>query len=185
MVRITSGSTLALPDVEAFIEMLGTLDRHAAAEARDFLDPTGDVYVTRAPGRLDVMGGIADYSGSLVLEMPTAEGTLVALQPDADRRVRVVSLGAETAHRTTACEMSLDELMRGDEPISYDEARAYFQRDPMQHWASYVVGTLVVLMRERHVRFDHGVRILIQSDVPEGKSVSSSAALICAWARAS
>jgi len=25
--------------------------------------------VTRAPGRLDVMGGIADYSGSLVLQV--------------------------------------------------------------------------------------------------------------------
>ncbi|NMC07253.1 MAG: galactokinase, partial [Candidatus Lokiarchaeota archaeon] len=28
-----------------------------------------------APGRLDVMGGIADYSGSLVLEMPIDRGT--------------------------------------------------------------------------------------------------------------
>lgn len=27
-----------------------------------------DVFVARAPGRLDVMGGIADYSGSLVLQ---------------------------------------------------------------------------------------------------------------------
>jgi L-arabinokinase len=27
------------------------------------------VYVARAPGRLDVMGGIADYSGSLVLQV--------------------------------------------------------------------------------------------------------------------
>ncbi len=27
------------------------------------------VIVTRAPGRLDVMGGIADYSGSLVLQV--------------------------------------------------------------------------------------------------------------------
>lgn len=26
-----------------------------------------DIVVARAPGRLDVMGGIADYSGSLVL----------------------------------------------------------------------------------------------------------------------
>lgn len=25
--------------------------------------------MTRAPGRLDVMGGIADYSGSLVLQV--------------------------------------------------------------------------------------------------------------------
>lgn len=36
--------------------------------------------VTRAPGRLDVMGGIADYSGSLVLLMPIAEACHIALQ---------------------------------------------------------------------------------------------------------
>jgi len=39
-----------------------------------------DVIVTRAPGRLDVMGGIADYSGSLVLQLPLAEACHVAVQ---------------------------------------------------------------------------------------------------------
>ena len=29
----------------------------------------GDIYVARAPGRLDVLGGIADYCGSLVLQV--------------------------------------------------------------------------------------------------------------------
>src|SRR5690606_39668616 len=32
--------------------------------------PQGPIGVARAPGRLDVMGGIADYSGSLVLALP-------------------------------------------------------------------------------------------------------------------
>jgi hypothetical protein len=36
-----------------------------------------DVFVGRAPGRMDVMGGIADYSGSLVLQMPLAEACMV------------------------------------------------------------------------------------------------------------
>ena len=36
--------------------------------------------VTRAPGRLDVMGGIADYSGALVLQLPLAEACHVAVQ---------------------------------------------------------------------------------------------------------
>lgn len=36
--------------------------------------------MTRAPGRLDVMGGIADYSGSLVLQLPLAEACHVAVQ---------------------------------------------------------------------------------------------------------
>jgi L-arabinokinase len=36
---------------------------------------------TLAPRTLDVMGGIADYSGALVLEMPIAAATWVAAQP--------------------------------------------------------------------------------------------------------
>ncbi len=40
-----------------------------------FFDP-GDITVVRVPSRLDVMGGIADYSGSLVLELPLREATL-------------------------------------------------------------------------------------------------------------
>jgi len=36
------------------------------------LDLQDDIYVSRAPGRLDVMGGIADYSGSLVLQVTSA-----------------------------------------------------------------------------------------------------------------
>lgn len=36
--------------------------------------------VARAPGRLDVMGGIADYSGSLVLQLPLAQACHVAAQ---------------------------------------------------------------------------------------------------------
>lgn len=39
-----------------------------------------ELVVARAPGRLDVMGGIADYSGSLVLQMPIKEAAHVALQ---------------------------------------------------------------------------------------------------------
>lgn len=39
-----------------------------------------EVVVTRAPGRLDVMGGIGDYSGCLVLQKPTAEACHVACQ---------------------------------------------------------------------------------------------------------
>ena len=53
----------------------------------------------------------------------------------------------------------------------------WFGRDPSHHWAAYVVGVLVVLARERGLELDCGVRILIDSRVPEGKGVSSSAAL--------
>src|SRR6185436_5452937 len=63
---------------------------------------------------------------------------------------------------------------RDGKPIAYEEARSYFKSDK---WAAYVAGVFLVLMRERGTRFDRGTRLLISSRVPEGKGVSSSAAL--------
>jgi L-arabinokinase len=133
-------------------------------------DSQRNIIITRAPGRLDVMGGIADYSGSLVLELPIAEATLVALQKDDARILRLTS-------EALTFEMPLADFERDGQPIEYDEARAYFKRDNTQQWAAYVAGVFLVLMRELGTRFNQGARVLISSRVPEGKGVSSSAAL--------
>jgi galactokinase len=174
--EIVSGDTRGLPDVRAFVETLGALGGHGAAELRTFFDPRAEVFVARAPGRLDVMGGIADYSGSLVLELPTAEATLVALQRDGGRRLRVFTLSGD-GRGGSLFEMPLADFERGGEPVGYEEARAYFGRDPAGQWAAYVAGVFLVLMRERGVRFEEGARMLVSSRVPLGKGVSSSAAL--------
>jgi galactokinase len=44
-------------------------------------------------------------------------------------------------------------------------------------WAAYVAAVFIVLTLERGIRFDDGARIAIESSVPEGKGVSSSAAI--------
>jgi galactokinase len=164
------------PDVTAFIERLRAGD--LPAEARDLFVPGRPLVVTRAPGRLDVMGGIADYSGSLVLQLPIGEAALAALQRDPEPVLRLVSLGADANDRDPGFTMPLRDLQSTDgEPISYPEARAYFQRSPRASWAAYAAGAFLVLMRERSARLTHGARILIASDVPEGKGVSSSAAI--------
>src|SRR5215510_10964516 len=89
MYRIIHGETHDLPDVDGFIETLNNLDQ----SQRWLFDSNTEIVIARAPGRLDVMGGIADYSGSLVLELPILEATFVALQRQADRRLTIVSLG--------------------------------------------------------------------------------------------
>jgi L-arabinokinase len=133
--------------------------------------------VARAPGRLDVMGGIADYSGSLVLQWPIREAAYVALQPgrQAEGPVRIVSLAARGGHdrEFTLEGRELDELVAA----GYEAARAFFRSSPDAHWASYIAGVLIVLGRERDRRCATGWNILVHSAVPEGKGVSSSAAL--------
>ena len=160
--EIVKGDAQGLRDVWEFIETLNKLDT--------LFEPQRELTVARAPGRLDVMGGIADYSGSLVLELPISEATFVALQKDDSRQLRMVSLLDD---KTLDYEMPLSDLEHDGEPIAYDEAQRYFTR----HWTAYVAGVFLVLSRERGVRFDRGARLLISSRVPEGKGVSSSAAL--------
>jgi galactokinase len=176
--RLTHGSTRDLPDVVSFLDTLNQLATHPVAEVRELFEPSGDLIVSRAPGRLDVMGGIADYSGSLVLQMPLRAATLVALQVDPIRHLRIVSLGADAHHRTVAVDLPLSVLERADgTPAEYGDVRRYFAADPHRRWAAYVAGALLVLRRERGVTFEQGARLLISSTVPEGKGVSSSAAL--------
>jgi L-arabinokinase len=169
-----------LPDATAFLESL--IGVRQDASSRLFFEAGTPVFVARAPGRLDVMGGIADYSGSLVLQMPTREATFAALQPDASRRLTILSLSSDRQDRFF--EINLDDFELGGEPLDYEAARLRFATQPSTGWAGYVAGVFLVLMRERGVRFGTGARILISSDVPEGKGVSSSAALEVATMRA-
>jgi L-arabinokinase len=172
MYRIVEGNILAFDDTGEFVELINGLP----AGLEGLFDPAADIFVTRAPGRLDVMGGIADYSGSLVLEMPLAEATFAAIQKSGDDVFKIVSLFGGR-DRFSIFEMGTGELGAHSPPIEYKEIRRVFESDRSISWASYAAGVFFVLKRELGVDFKSGVRILISSNVPIGKGVSSSAAL--------
>ena len=98
----------ATGDVTSFIDRLQTLDHHPFAPARGLFAPDTEVVVARAPGRLDVMGGIADYSGALVLQWPIREATCAAVQMHPERVLRIVSLSDTGASRH--CTVPLDAI---------------------------------------------------------------------------
>ncbi len=50
--------------------------------------------MARAPGRLDVIGGLAEYTGALVLGTPLSDGVTVTVQRRADGRVSIYGLSA-------------------------------------------------------------------------------------------
>ena len=138
--------------------------------ARALFERGASISVSRAPGRLDVMGGIADYSGSLVLERPIAEATWAAARGLDRPLLEIVSLGR------SPCTIPLDALAPRGLPASYAEARQLFEESSYR-WAAYIAGVVLVLARERRLPLTSGVRVVVASDVPEGKGVSSSAAV--------
>ncbi|KAG1332002.1 L-arabinokinase [Cocos nucifera] len=208
--EILHGDLHGLSDTVAFLKSLSELDggsdiknpgKHQSRErsaAAALFNWEEEIYVARAPGRLDVMGGIADYSGSLVLQMPIREACHVAVQKNHPSRqklwkhaqarqqakgqgpipvLQIVSFGSELSNRAPTFDMDLSDLMDGEHPISYEKAHEYFAQDPSQKWSAYVAGTILVLMVELGVRFADSICILVSSAVPEGKGVSSSAAV--------
>jgi len=163
-------------DAGELVALIQSLDHGPWEEFKGLFAPDRPVVVARAPGRLDVMGGIADYCGSLVLELPIAEAALAAVQRAEDGAIQAVSLSPDPAARPRTVVFSAQDAdrLRG---FGYDEAREWLHRDRDNAWVAYVVGTVLVLAREHREPFRSGLRILIRSHVPEGKGVSSSAAI--------
>jgi galactokinase len=159
-----------LPDVVDFVEKLNGFQQKT-----NFFEPEREIFVARAPGRLDLMGGIADYSGSLVLQYPIREATFAALQKDSAPKISIVSQSPENED-FRAFEISLARLQSGDLK-EYKAAREFFRADTKNHWAAYIAGVFAVLARESNAILTEGARLFIASNVPEGKGVSSSAAL--------
>ncbi|HEX8914430.1 MAG TPA: galactokinase family protein, partial [Humisphaera sp.] len=132
--------------------------------------------VARAPGRLDVMGGIADYTGSLVCEMPLDRAAAVALRPRDDRTVQVFSFNLLDEHKPFTLRIPLDAL--ASQPTGV--LRRGFA-EPGRQWAGYVAGCLHALHRRGLVDLSApaatGVNLALLSTVPLGAGVSSSAAI--------
>jgi len=175
--EIISGSTHGLRDTDNFIDSIDRSIASLPAGWRDIFNSEKELIVTRAPGRLDVMGGIADYSGSLVLQLPIQAAVHVALQRNESQRIRIASLPDATGSLARIFEMELAEVRQLGANSDYESARRRFAADSESHWAAYVAGAVLVFMREKKCSFDHAASILVSSTVPEGKGVSSSAAL--------
>ena len=168
-----------------------TLDDLRAAGDAELLEPVirrvrdmpdvarsgAPLFFARAPGRLDVMGGIADYSGSLVLQLPLAVATTAALWPIAEPEIFLLSV--QPGRRPRRFSLQLETLMHGalgDPSV----LAGWFASHDDDRWASYVIGVAHACLVRRDVADvvkRGGFRMLIESAVPEGKGVSSSAAL--------
>lgn len=110
--------------------------------------------IFRAPGRLNLIGEHTDYNDGFVLPAALSFATYVAASVRDDRRIRVASRNFDRE-----LEFDLDQPLQAAEKT----------------WAKYVQGVGLILEREGFAL--QGANLLIDSDVPVGAGLSSSAAL--------
>ncbi|NDE95731.1 MAG: galactokinase [Actinobacteria bacterium] len=112
--------------------------------------------VSSAPGRVNLIGEHIDYSDGFVLPFAIQARTYCALRIRSDERIRV----ATNQHKRDIFESSISELKTQTGPV----------------WSRYILGVLWAL------GVKVGVEILVDSEVPSGAGLSSSAALECSVA---
>jgi galactokinase len=117
--------------------------------------------VWRAPGRANLMGEHTDYNDGFVLPFALGQGTTAAVGRRAGRTLTLCS-----AQEDDEAEIALDDLAPGR----------------VTGWAAYPAGVAWALAGAGYQV--PGARIAIDSDVPVGAGLSSSAALECATALA-
>ncbi|MCZ8216010.1 MAG: hypothetical protein O9262_07220, partial [Cyclobacteriaceae bacterium] len=103
-----------------------------------------------APGRLDVMGGIADYSGSLVLQKAITQQTFIELTLRDDYQCYIVSQ-LSTGESLVFNGDYRDFMNNGI--IDYDYARQKFKCLKENAWVAYVLGCALVLQKEKGIDF--------------------------------
>jgi len=81
------------------------------------LPDNSPIFVAQAPGRLDVMGALADYTGSLVLSLPVGKQVCAAVQPRGDSTVHLTVFGAETHNGAQPVVLSLEALRMADKAV--------------------------------------------------------------------
>ena len=108
--------------------------------------------VFQAPGRINIIGEHTDYNEGLVMPAAIDRRCLVAIRANRDRAINVVSRNFDAGAR-----LELDRLT------------------PTGEWVDYVAGVASVLIKAQVPV--PGCDVLIDSDVPMGAGVSSSAAL--------
>ena len=121
-------------------------------------DPSG---VFTAPGRVNLIGEHTDYNGGLCLPVALPHATYAAAAPRSDETLTVTS-----RQQADGFSAPVDQLGPGE----------------VHGWAAYVAG-VVWAMRASGLPVP-GMDILVDSRVPVGAGLSSSAALECATALA-
>jgi galactokinase len=117
--------------------------------------------LVRAPGRVNLIGEHTDYNDGFVLPIATEQAVWVAAAPRSDRLVR--------AH-STAVDQTIEVSLEQHPPAA------------SQKWSNYLRGVVAMLL-SAGCRLE-GADLLIDSDVPVGGGLSSSAALEVGLAKA-
>ena len=114
-----------------------------------------------SPGRINLIGEHVDYNGGTVLPAAINRKIYFYFKKNNDFTIRILSK-------------------------NYDEGYVFsLQSLPSKKnfWIDYLLGVITLIINEKNLDFSSGFDCLIESNLPSGAGISSSAALLCGFAK--
>ena len=159
-----------------------------AVEILERLDTGSPRFIARAPGRLDVMGGLAEYTGALVLNMTTTEHACVGVQRRSDAKLTLSFSRSLRLDGQLPVAIAMSRLEAGGAPIGAQAGRQLLEGEG-QETIRCVLGTIVEMRRAGLVTgLEGGLSVVVGSSLDAltdaGRDAALSAATLAAIARA-
>ena len=136
-----------------------------------FFAPDREIWMARAPGRLDFMGGNVDYTGGMVLQLPIEEAIWVGVQHTGRPTIRVLNPDAEGFGWSDALELPASQIG------SRAAIASYCDENENKRWGLYVFGCFHLLHQRYGAFLGSGADLFLVSDLPPNRGLASSAAL--------
>ena len=131
---------------------------------------------------MDVMGGVADYSGSLLLQKQINEKACVHIQLREDGWLKLYSQQAKEADLVPIVQLNLHSISNEVQNGNWEKIKRNLKINERNSWHLYISGCFFICIYKRLID-SGGANVYLESDVPIGKGLSSSAAIECATLR--
>ncbi|MBL8193874.1 MAG: galactokinase [Blastocatellia bacterium] len=134
--------------------------KNKVIEAFQQIYKTSPSIIVRAPGRVNLIGEHTDYNQGFVFPMAIESQVLIAASPRTDDKIYLTAM--DQNNRT--CVFALNNIVKDDKEL----------------WSNYPKG-IAFLLKERGYSFP-AFNAVISGNIPMGAGLSSSAALLVAFA---
>ncbi len=148
-----------------------------SSEASDFLRLDEPMWLARAPGRLNLLGGPGEAAGTAALTVPLSRSVYTAIQMRKDRKIRIRSLLPESWGGEKMWEGDIDVLYTKKGPPRSLAVLKQIFCEPGDLWMMRVLAVMLGLRRTRQLNTPkQGFDIVIWSRLPEGIGYGERAA---------
>ncbi len=162
----------------AFADEVGLFASRITDAFSDELSPANRAWVVRTPGCLDVMGGIAEFSGSITLTTPTSGAVLAAVGRRTDQSIVVDSLeGGGNGHDARTV-WPLGAFYEGDDRLADPKTLSARLNEMERTWAQPAIAALYALLHQgRAPHLGGGLTLVYHSTLPPGAEVGAESAI--------